>query len=130
MITTTTNGVKISVKQLFRNDQSDIRNNVFLFNYTINIENQNDFAIQLKRRYWVIIDSLASKRKVQGAGVIGEQPIIEPGEVFVYSSACDLASELGFMEGFYLFSKHPDMGEEPFKVEVPRFKLEYPYKLN
>lgn len=130
MITTTTNGVKISVKQTFRGDQSSIKDNLFLFNYTITIENQNVFAIQLMRRYWNIIDSLAPNRKVKGAGVIGEQPIIESGEVFTYSSACDLTSELGFMEGFYLFNKYPDVGEQPFKVAVPRFKLEYPYKLN
>lgn len=132
MNTATSKGVNISVEKLFRPDQSDIVQKVFLFNYKITIENRNKFPIKLYTRHWRIFDSLDKVRFVDGAGVIGEQPIIEPGEVFVYSSACDLISEIGFMEGHYNFALM-DLNhviQDRFKVDVPRFYLECPFKLN
>lgn len=132
MKTATSKGVKISVQPIFRPEHSDIVQKVYLFNYTITIENLNPYPIQLNRRQWKIFDSLDQVRYVDGIGVIGEQPLLEPGEVFTYSSACDLTSELGFMEGFYIFKQldfnHQTINE--FRAEVPRFQLECPTKLN
>lgn len=132
MNTATSKGVKISVKKLFQSEHSNVNEQLFLFNYTIQIENQNTYPIQLVSRHWRIFDSLNKVRHVNGNGVIGAQPVIEAGEVYEYSSACNLVSELGHMEGFYDFAQlHSDLSQfNTFQVTVPRFKLEYPYKLN
>ncbi|MDX1651891.1 MAG: Co2+/Mg2+ efflux protein ApaG [Brumimicrobium sp.] len=132
MDTAITKGVKISVETTFRPDLSDISKRILFFNYAIEIENQNPFRVQLISRNWHIFDSLDNLRNVNGPGVIGEQPVLEPGEVFVYSSGCDLVSELGYMEGHYDFAQlnAEDKPERYFKVIVPRFRLEYPAKLN
>jgi ApaG protein len=132
MNTAITEGVKISVRTTFRPDLSNIEDNVYLFNYKIEIENQNPFPVRLTRRHWRIMDSLDHTRFVDGDGVIGEQPTLYPGEIFAYRSACDLSSEIGFMDGFYEFEQLNGSGEiiKTFSVEVPRFRLIYPFKLN
>jgi ApaG protein len=132
MDTAITKGVKISVETIYRPDLSEISKRILFFNYSIEIENQNSFQIQLISRNWHIFDSLDKLRTVSGTGVIGEQPILEPGEVYVYSSGCDLISEMGYMEGHYDFAQVDADGSPVsfFKVTVPRFRLEYPAKLN
>ncbi|MDX1446514.1 ApaG domain, partial [Lishizhenia sp.] len=89
MNTAINSGVKISVSTQFRPDLSRVYQSIYFFTYKVEIENRNSFAVQLLSRYWRIFDSLAAPRTVQGEGVIGEQPIIEPGEVYTYSSGCD-----------------------------------------
>ncbi len=78
------------------------------------------------------MDSLDQTRFVNGEGVIGEKPVLQPGEVFAYRSACDLSSELGYMVGFYQFHQLTDQGKavKSFSVRVPRFFLQCPFKLN
>lgn len=80
MITGLTYGVKISVESLYRKDLSNVENGLFFFNYRIVIENKNAFDVQLKSRYWFIFDSLNPAREVEGEGVVGEQPILTPGQ--------------------------------------------------
>lgn len=92
------------------------------------MENKNSFPVQLISRDWYIFDSLNEVRIVSGLGVIGEQPILKPGEKFTYTSGCDLISEIGQMKGFYTFKNLGD--GETLQVYVPDFKLEYPGKLN
>lgn len=92
------------------------------------MENQNDFDVQLLTREWYIFDSLSEARYVSGEGVVGEQPILKPGERFNYTSGCELFSDMGMMKGFYTF-KNLKSGEL-FQVIVPTFLLEYPNKLN
>ena len=128
MRTLTTSGIQISVNSNFRQDLSEITEAQFFFNYRIDIENRNNFDVQLLTREWYIFDSLSESRYVSGAGVIGEQPILKPGEKFTYTSGCDLSSELGFMKGFYTFMNVES--ENTFQVYVPKFKLEYPGKQN
>ncbi|PKR80542.1 Co2+/Mg2+ efflux protein ApaG [Brumimicrobium salinarum] len=127
-----TKGIKITVNAIFRSDLTQLKKNLYFFNYSIQIENLSNNRVQLISRHWRIIDSLAPTRIVEGKGVIGEQPILEPGEMHVYSSGCDLSSGLGFMEGHYNFDVINDKGEQTksFKVSVPRFSLEYNGKLN
>ena len=133
MDTATTQGVKISVQTSFRGEMSNVKDSNFFFKYFIEIENTNPFPVKLITRHWKIFDALDVNRFVDGEGVIGEQPVIEPGEVFVYSSGCDLISETGYMEGFYDFAQL-DHGSDAivkhFRVKVPRFQLVYPYLLN
>lgn len=128
MRTLTTSGIQISVNSNFRQDLSEITEAQFFFNYKIDIENRNNFDVQLLTREWYIFDSLSESRYVSGAGVIGEQPILKPGEKYTYTSGCDLSSELGFMKGFYTFMNVES--ENTFQVYVPKFKLEYPGKQN
>ena len=128
MRTLTTSGIQISVNSNFRQDLSEITEAQFFFNYKIDIQNRNNFDVQLLTREWYIFDSLSESRYVSGAGVIGEQPILKPGEKFTYTSGCDLSSEIGFMKGFYTFMNVEN--ESTFQVYVPEFKLEYPGKKN
>ena len=132
MNTAITQGVKISVKTMYRENLSDLKEKTLLFNYAIEIENQNLFTIQLKSRHWRIFDSLNAPRYVDGEGVVGEQPSIKPGGTYFYRSGCDLTSELGFMEGFYDFVQLNEKQEKvkSFRVKVPRFYLQCPFKLN
>ena len=127
-----TKGIKITVTALFRSDLTQLEKNLFFFNYSIKIENLSHNRVQLISRYWRIVDSLAPTRIIEGKGVIGEQPTLEPGESHIYTSGCDLSSGLGFMEGYYNFDTINDQGDitNTFKVNVPRFTLEYAGKLN
>ncbi|MFT7344405.1 MAG: ApaG protein [Lentimonas sp.] len=128
MYTATTEGVKITVQTQFRPDLSQIDRSVYFFNYRVEIENNNTFSVQLIHRDWYIFDSLKESNFVSGEGVIGEQPILQPGEKFLYTSGAGLASEIGFMRGYYTFL---NIGTEThFQVHVPTFQLiSYP-KLN
>ncbi|MCH2235575.1 MAG: Co2+/Mg2+ efflux protein ApaG [Crocinitomicaceae bacterium] len=128
MVTELTSGVKISVENIYRKDLSNIEFNQYFFNYRVVIENKNAFDIQLKSRYWYIFDSLQTPREVQGEGVVGEQPILKPGEKHVYVSGCDLSSEIGYMRGFYLFER-VDL-QEQFRVQIPRFTMMATLKMN
>lgn len=127
-----TKGIKITVSTTFRPDLTQLNKQLYFFNYSVKIENLSTSRVQLLSRYWRIVDSLAPTRIVEGKGIIGEQPVLEPGESHVYTSGCDLSSELGYMEGYYNFVTINDKGEQTkqFKVEVPRFHLEYQNKLN
>lgn len=128
MKTAVTSGVKISVESLYRKDLSNVENSLYFFNYRIVIENKNAFDVQLKSRYWYIFDSLNPAREVEGAGVVGEQPVLTPGQKHVYVSGCDLHSEIGHMHGYYIFEK-VETGEL-FKVDVPKFNLFAKPKMN
>ena len=128
MSTLITSGVKISVSTQFRQDFSSISDAALFFNYRIDIYNSNDFEVQLISRDWYIFDSLNSPVFVSGEGVIGEQPLLKPGERYTYTSGCELRSEIGMMKGFYTF-RNMETGEL-FQVFIPTFKLEFPGKLN
>jgi ApaG protein len=100
----------------------------FLFTYRIKIENTGDYDVQLLRRNWNIVDSISEHRSVEGAGVVGQQPVLRPKEVYEYESACNLKSEFGKMDGTYTFERLVD-GEE-FSVSIPEFKMVVPFRLN
>ena len=128
MITGLTCGVKISVECLYRKDLSNISNSMFFFNYRIVIENLNDYSIQLISRYWFIFDSLNPAKEITGEGVVGEQPILQPGQKHVYVSGCDINSEIGFMRGYYVFNRLDT--KDSFRVAVPKFELFAKMKMN
>lgn len=128
MNTITTEGVKISVTTHFRADFSKVNENIFFFNYRIEIENNNENTVQLLHRDWYIFDSLNEPSIVSGQGVVGEQPILKSGQKYSYTSGCELCSELGQMKGFYTFKNQ--MTGELFQVIIPTFDLNYPGKLN
>ena len=126
--TAITQGVVVGVNTFFRQDVSSIRDNNYFFNYRITIENRNTFLVQLLHRDWFIFDSLNTPVHVNGEGVVGEQPTLAPGEVYSYTSGCELHSEMGNMRGFYTFANK--LSEDHFKVEIPVFQLIFPGRLN
>jgi ApaG protein len=123
-----TEGVVVGVTPSFRDDVSDTRNNHYFFNYRISIENRNRHPVQLVHRDWFIFDSLNAPSHVSGEGVIGQQPVLEAGESYSYTSGCELHSEIGNMHGFYTF-RNMETGQI-FKVEIPVFDLVFPGRLN
>lgn len=128
MISLVTQRVKISVDVRFLPDVLIPGGGPFVFSYRITIQNQNDFSIRLTRRHWYIFDSAISYREVEGEGVVGQQPLIKPGDSYSYTSSCDLFSSKGEMYGYYTMEK-PESGAL-FHVEIPRFRMEVPYSLN
>jgi ApaG protein len=119
MVTKVTSGVKISVETFYQSQYSDPRVNHFVFAYRIVIENNSEQPIQLKRRHWIIIDADGQHREVEGEGVIGEQPIITPGDKYTYVSGCNLNCEIGKMYGSYEMIRTSD--NRKFKVKIPEF---------
>ena len=128
MVKTTTNNVQISVEVKYWPQQSVPRDNHYFFVYFITIENQSEFSVQLLRRHWEIFDSVSEFRTVDGDGVVGENPILEPGEKFEYNSGCNLTTDIGFMKGHYIMKQMVD--EKEFSVDIPKFDLVVPAKLN
>lgn len=128
MVTAITQDVKISVDTTYQDEFSIPENAHFMFGYRITIENLGHHAVQLLRRKWYIFDVSGYCRIVEGDGVVGSQPILQPGETYIYDSGCNLKSEIGSMKGHYEMIRLVD--EEIFQVEIPEFKLIVPYKLN
>lgn len=128
MINYVTKGIDISVKSIY--DGSYFKNYSlhFSFNYIIKITNQSKNTVQLKSRHWRIFDSLSSDIIIDGEGVIGQKPLINPGESYEYSSGCLLTSPVGAMRGFYNMID-VNTGKK-FRAYVPTFKLTAPQALN
>jgi ApaG protein len=126
--TAITKGVLVKVNTEYREDLSTITEGVYYFNYHITIENQNSYPVQLVHRDWFIYDSLFPSVHVSGEGVIGQQPVLEAGEIFIYASGCELRSEIGAMSGYYSFLNLET--KETIRVDIPTFHLIYPGRLN
>jgi len=128
MVTEITEGIKVSVEAVYQPEYSNPESEHFMFAYKITIENLGDFSVQLLRRHWYIFDSNNNHREVEGEGVIGQQPIISPGEKYEYVSGCNLKSDIGSMEGSYQMLREID--GETFDVSIPKFPLIADHKLN
>jgi len=128
MVSLTTNGIKVSVETFYQSDVSKPAKNEFRFIYRITIENNSNHTIKLLRRKWVIVDGYGKESIVQGNGVIGKQPVIEPDGYHQYVSGCVLKTELGKMSGVYAVEKLID--NSAIDIIVPEFKLVAPFKLN
>lgn len=121
-------GVTISVETFFQPDYSNPVNSEYMFAYRVTIENNNTFPVQLLSRHWYIFDSNGSNREVEGEGVIGVQPLINPGEQYQYVSGCNLKTEMGKMYGTYLMENRNN--KKTFEVNIPVFEMTVPFKLN
>ena len=128
MTKTITHGIEISVKCNYWPDQSSPKDNLYFFIYYITIQNNSKQAVQLIKRHWDIFDSNTEKRIVDGIGVVGETPILEPGEKYEYNSGCNLVSEIGYMKGYYTMKNMADQSE--MEAEIPRFNMIVPAKMN
>jgi len=128
MITKITEGVKISVETFYQEEYSQPLNNEFMFAYRITIENGSEHTVKLLRRHWYIFDSCGVTREVEGEGVVGLQPVIEPNKSHQYVSGSHLKTEIGRMHGTYLMERLLD--GRRFNVNIPEFQLVAPFKLN
>ena len=128
MGTAVTHGIRITARAIFEPSHSDIALGRYIFSYRITISNRGNESVQLLRRHRTISDSLAARREVEGPGVVGETPVLEPGAEFSYTSACDLRSGLGRMQGTYLMRRLRDGSE--FRVDIPGMQLTHPIASN
>jgi len=120
----TTHDVRVSVQAYYLEDESDPEASRFFWAYQVKIENLSKESLQLKSRSWRITDSMGRTEEVQGEGVVGEQPMIEPGYIFEYTSGAPLNTPSGFMVGQYKMYKNDGSS---FDVEIPAFSLDSPY---
>ena len=97
-----TRGIRVMVVPEFLREQSDAEAGRYLFAYRVRITNQSDLIVQVMRRHWIIVDADGDRREVEGDGVVGRQPILEPGATFEYASYCPLSTKWGTMEGSFL----------------------------
>lgn len=113
--------IDVTVQPRYLPEQSSPLEEVYDFAYTITIANTGDAPAQLISRHWIIVDSDDHREEVRGLGVVGHQPLLQPGEAFEYTSGCRLRTPTGAMEGSYRFVT----GEgQPFDVPIPRFVLD------
>ena len=122
-----TKKINITVSPYFLDDQSEPEDQHFVWAYQVTIDNQSNEKVQLKNRYWKIIDSNGSEQEVRGEGVAGEQPILNPGEKFEYTSGTPLSTPSGFMEGYYEMETTEG---KTFDAIIPQFSLDSPFIKN
>ncbi len=119
-----THSIRVSVNPIYLEDQSSPLDDHYVWAYQVEIENQGEDVVQLLTRYWKITDALGRVQEVRGPGVVGEQPILRPGESFRYTSGTPLVTPSGIMLGQY--GMECACGEE-FDVEIPAFSLDSPH---
>ena len=119
-----TRGIRVTVEPRFVAEESQPDQNKYFFAYTVEITNLNTEQVQLKARHWTIVDGHGKFQEVKGAGVVGKQPVLGPGETFTYTSGCPLTTPDGTMEGNYLMTL---ASGEAFRAEIPAFALESPF---
>jgi ApaG protein len=124
MYQSTTRDIRVTVRPEFLEEQSRPDEGYFVWAYTIMVENLGAETVTLKTRYWKITDSGGRVQEVRGAGVVGEQPTLQPGQSFQYTSGCPLTTASGFMAGAYQMET---AAGEAFNVEIPAFSLDSPY---
>lgn len=118
-----TRGIEVTVEPNFQPELSSAEHRRFLWTYTIVIRNSGDETVQLKTRYWIITDGTGHNEEVRGEGVVGEQPILAPGERFEYTSRVPLSTASGFMTGSYQMMTQKG---ESFDIDIPAFSLDSP----
>jgi ApaG protein len=128
MVTQITEGIKVSVLTDYQEEYSSPQQSHFVYTYKVTIENNSNSTIQLLRRHWYIYDSNSYVREVEGEGVVGKMPILEPGESHQYVSGCNLKTNIGKMKGYYVMERTYD--GKIFEVTIPEFTLIVPYLSN
>jgi len=126
MVQQVTQGIKVSVETQFEGTIYKDQQKQYAFSYRVIIENQSNFRVKLTSRYWIIKDALNNLEIVEGKGVIGLQPVIEPGDKHEYNSGCLLVSPIGSMQGYYKMISQ----EKEIKANIPLFKLSAPFAMN
>jgi len=120
-----TRQIEVKVIPRFLAERSSPENGYFFWAYTITLTNLGAETVQLKTRHWRITDALGRLQEVRGAGVVGEEPVLKPGENFEYTSGVPLPTSSGFMTGTY--GMVSAVGEK-FEIQIPAFSLDTPEK--
>ncbi len=127
MPTAVTEGIRVTVESRYLEDHSQPDDDRFAFAYFVTIANEGTARVQLKRRHWIITDGNGKVQEVEGPGVVGEEPVLEPGREHRYQSGAVLTTPVGTMEGTY---EMHEAGGRVFKAEIPRFGLQRPGTLH
>jgi ApaG protein len=122
-----TNHIRVEVLSRYSPENSRPLQDEWVFQYTVRITNQGAEKVQLLSRHWIITDALEHTEEVKGPGVVGEQPVLAPGESFKYSSWCPLKTPMGMMRGTYQMVR---MGSNYFDIEIAPFALKGQYTVN
>lgn len=125
MYTETTRQIAVTVEPIYLEDQSNPEENHFVWAYRVRIENLGKDTVQLLRRHWRITDAKGRLQEVEGPGVVGEQPVLEPGQAFEYTSGTPLPTPSGIMVGTYLMESTKG---ERFEIGIPAFSLDSPHQ--
>ena len=118
-----THNIKIEVKSFYLEEHSEPEENSFLWAYQVKIKNNGKKTVKLLRRHWKIIDAFGHTKEVRGEGVVGEQPTLEPGKSFEYTSGTPLSTSSGLMHGSYFMINNEGLD---FEVKIPAFSLDIP----
>lgn len=121
---THSHGIEVGVASFYLADQSSPDQGRYVWAYRIRITNESDRVVQLISRHWIITDGKGRVEHVRGPGVVGEQPVLEPGQSFEYSSGCPLTTPSGFMVGTYQMVREDGSS---FEAEIPAFPLDSPH---
>ena len=121
----TTRAITVTVEPTYLEDQSSPEESHYVWKYHVRIDNGGEETVQLRNRYWRITDSLGRIQEVRGPGVVGEQPILHPGESFEYTSGTPLKTPSGIMVGTYQMESEKG---ELFDVNIPAFSLDSPHQ--
>jgi ApaG protein len=124
MYSAVTHGIRVTVEPHYLEDQSDPGRSRYVWAYQVEIENGSLTTVQLLSRHWIITDANGQVQEVRGLGVVGEQPLLKPGERFAYTSGCPLPTPSGIMRGSYQMVR-ADGGL--LMVEIPAFSLDMPH---
>ncbi len=120
-----TNDIRVIVRPMFLPEESSPQQNTFVWAYHVRIENHGAQTVQLRNRYWKITDGYGRTQEVRGPGVVGEEPVLRPGDAFEYTSGTPLPSPSGIMSGSY---EMETQNGDRFEVEIPSFSLDSPYQ--
>ena len=123
MATLVSEGIRVTVESTFLAEHSSPENDRYAFAYFVTIANEGAPRVQLRRRHWIITDGNGKVEEVEGPGVVGEQPILEQGDVHRYTSGAVITTPVGTMEGSY--EMHETTGRI-FRAKIPRFSLQMP----
>lgn len=127
MSDTTTRGIRVQVESFYDEDRSSPQENYYFFAYRVLVSNVGSEKAQLVSREWIITDANGEEQRVQGAGVVGEQPMLSPGEDFEYTSFCPLSTTVGTMHGSYRMVLADG---QSFEAEIAPFSLAVPHSVN
>jgi ApaG protein len=125
MYSETTRSINVSVEPIYLEEHSSPAEGRYVWAYHVRIENRGGETVQLRNRHWKITDSRGQMQEVRGPGVVGEQPILRPGEAFEYTSASPLPTPSGIMVGTYEMQTRCG---ESFSVQIPAFSLDSPHQ--
>lgn len=117
--------IDVQVEPFYIEGESSPDDNIFVWGYRVVIANHRETPVQLRSRYWKITNGLGLSQEVQGEGVIGQQPVIEPGGRFEYTSGAPLSTPSGIMFGYYTMR---DIKGDSFDIHIPAFSLDCPYQ--